>query len=207
MTVPSLRSPRFLNMALCLIAWVSVEVAAIGAQKITITDLDVPIARMDDLHAQKVIRKPVTAPARIAWRDQTLNRAVSREAGLYRIDPLLIHAVIEQESGGRPRVRSRKGAVGVMQLMPHTGVRFGVRDRYSVDDNVRGGVGYLVWLLDLFEGDVTLALAAYNAGEAAVLKFGRRVPPYRETQNYVMSIARRYKQLRDQSPAEGLNRR
>lgn len=184
---------------MCLTVLNSVDIAAVNAQKLTITDLDLPVTVVENTRPVETDSRRVTESALGVWRDRTLNRAVSREAGFYRIDPLLIHAVIEQESGGRARARSSKGAVGVMQLMPRTGLRFGVRDRYSVDDNVRGGVGYLVWLLDFFKGDVTLALAAYNAGEGAVIKYGRRVPPYRETQNYVISIARRYKQLRDNS--------
>lgn len=123
-----------------------------------------------------------------------LEQAVRSQAARHRIDPLLLFALINQESGGRARARSYKGAMGVMQLMPGTARRFGVRDPFQVSEGVRGGVEYLAWLLDYFKGDVVRALAGYNAGEGAVMRY-HGVPPYRETQDYVRRIARRYQDL------------
>lgn len=110
----------------------------------------------------------------------------------YRIDPLLIYAQMHQESSFKIRARSHKGASGLMQLMPATARRFGVTKIYDPRQNIEAGVRYMRWLLDYFDQDVVLALAGYNAGEGAVLKYGRQVPPYRETREYVRRIGARY---------------
>ena len=110
----------------------------------------------------------------------------------YRIDPLLIYAQMHQESSFKIKATSHKGASGLMQLMPATARRFGVTKIYDPKQNIDAGVKYMRWLLDYFDQDVVLALAGYNAGEGAVLKFGRNIPPYRETQEYVRRISARY---------------
>lgn len=115
----------------------------------------------------------------------------------YRIDPLLIYAQMHQESSFKIRATSHKGASGLMQLMPATARRFGVTKIYDPKQNVDAGVKYMRWLLDFFGQDVVLALAGYNAGEGAVLKYGRNVPPYRETQEYVRRITSRYRAISD----------
>jgi soluble lytic murein transglycosylase-like protein len=117
----------------------------------------------------------------------------------YRIDPLLIYAQMHQESSFKLRARSHKGASGLMQLMPATARRFGVTSIYDPRQNIDAGVKYMRWLLDNFNQDVVLALAGYNAGEGAVMKYGRRVPPYRETQEYVRRITARYNSISDPS--------
>jgi soluble lytic murein transglycosylase-like protein len=101
---------------------------------------------------------------------------------------------MHQESRFRAGATSTAGAAGLMQLMPATAARYGVRDIYDPAQNVEGGTRYLRDLLKLFGGRVDLALAGYNAGEGAVMKYGNRVPPYRETQNYVRAIGGRYTQ-------------
>ena len=116
-----------------------------------------------------------------------LNSLVRRTASQLDVEPELIHAVIRQESGYDPYAVSHKGAKGLMQLMPATAKRFGVKDVFDPAENVQGGVKYLRQLLDRYDGDRRLALAAYNAGEGAVDRFGG-VPPYRETQDYVDRI-------------------
>jgi hypothetical protein len=103
------------------------------------------------------------------------------------IDPVLVRAVIQVESAYQPRARSSKGAMGLMQLMPDTARRYAVRDPYDPTSNIEAGTRHLKMLLDRFE--LSLALAAYNAGEAAVERF-RGIPPYRETQDYVRSVLR-----------------
>ena len=115
----------------------------------------------------------------------------------YGIDPLLIYSQMHQESSFKIRARSHKGASGLMQLMPATARRFGVTQIYDPRQNIDAGVKYMRWLLDTFRGDVLLALAGYNAGEGAVMKYGWNIPPYRETQEYVRRITARYNAISD----------
>jgi Transglycosylase SLT domain len=115
----------------------------------------------------------------------------------YNIDPLLIYSQMHQESSFKITARSYKGASGLMQLMPATARRFGVTSIYDPKQNIDAGVRYMRWLLDTFKGDVVLALAGYNAGEGAVMKYGWNVPPYRETQEYVRRITSRYNSISD----------
>jgi|SRR5579871_2235885 soluble lytic murein transglycosylase-like protein len=112
---------------------------------------------------------------------------VKEAAERHRIDPALIRAVIETESGWNAAAVSRKGAVGLMQLVPSTAQRFGVKDLFSPKQNVDAGVRYLKALLERYNGNLELALAAYNAGEGAVDR-ARGVPAYRETRNYVQRV-------------------
>lgn len=105
-----------------------------------------------------------------------------------RLSPALVHAVILAESHYDPRAVSAKGAVGLMQLMPATGKRFGARDLFSAEQNVAAGASYLRWLMGQFDNHLDLVLAAYNAGEQAVINAGCRVPGYPETQAYVKGI-------------------
>lgn len=115
----------------------------------------------------------------------------------YGIDPLLIYSQMHQESSFKITATSNKGASGLMQLMPATARRFGVTKIYDPQQNIDAGVKYMRWLLDTFRGDVVLALAGYNAGEGAVMKYGWNVPPYRETQEYVRRIMSRYNSISD----------
>ena len=117
------------------------------------------------------------------------------------VDPLLLYSIMHQESTFKPRALSHKGASGLMQLMPGTARRFGVSSIWDPRQNVEGGARYMRFLLDMFKGDVSLALAGYNAGEGAVMKYGYRVPPYNETQEYVRRISKRYSIIRDPSSA------
>lgn len=125
------------------------------------------------------------------------DRHIVESSHKYRIDPLLIYAQMHQESAFKIRATSHKGASGLMQLMPATARRFGVTKIYDPKQNIEAGVRYMRWLLDTFNQDVVLALAGYNAGEGAVMKYGNRVPPYRETQEYVRRISARYSMISD----------
>jgi len=122
-----------------------------------------------------------------------LDSLIRQNGSRYNVDPYLIFLVMEQESHFNTHAVSPKGARGLMQLMPGTGARFGVRRPHDAAQNISGGTRYLRELLNRFNNRVDLVLASYNAGEGAVAKFGNRVPPYKETRNYVKKISYRYK--------------
>lgn len=129
--------------------------------------------------------------------DAVIDSFIVDSSRRYSIDPLLIYSQMHQESTFKLRATSPKGASGLMQLMPATARRFGVEKIYDPKQNIEGGVRYMRFLLDTFNGDVVLALAGYNAGEGAVMKYGWQVPPYRETQEYVRRITDRYSAISD----------
>jgi len=117
------------------------------------------------------------------------------------VDPLLLYSIMHQESTFKLHAISPKGARGLMQLMPPTAIRYGVSNIFDPRQNIEGGARYLAFLLGHFDNDLSLALAGYNAGEGAVEKYGWRMPPYSETQEYVRRITRRYALLRDPNAA------
>jgi soluble lytic murein transglycosylase-like protein len=141
----------------------------------------------------------VAAAGGNAWRESgwtsgnaRIDHLIKLNAARFGVDPYLVFCVIEQESQFKHYARSPKGAQGLMQLMPGTARRLGVRRPYDPAENIMGGTRYLKELMDLFDGRVDLVLASYNAGEGAVMKYGRNVPPYRETRDYVKKIGKRY---------------
>ena len=131
-----------------------------------------------------------------------IDSLIKQNGAKYGVDPYLIFCVMEQESHFNSRALSPKGARGLMQLMPGTAARFGVRKASDPAQNIAGGTRYLKELMGRFNGRIDLVLAGYNAGEGAVMKFGHRVPPYRETRNYVKRISYRYRQARPAVPAK-----
>jgi soluble lytic murein transglycosylase-like protein len=137
--------------------------------------------------------------AAIAPRE--LRQRIDEHALAQDLDPKLVEALIRAESAFNARALSNKGAMGLMQLMPGTASELGVENAFDVEENLRGGTTYLRSLLDRFSGDVTLALAGYNAGPAAVEKYGG-VPPYPETTAYVRRILTSY----GTAPAKGQRR-
>ncbi|MGD0960132.1 MAG: lytic transglycosylase domain-containing protein [Methylomonas sp.] len=117
---------------------------------------------------------------------------IYKAAVKHNMDPKLLHAVIQAESAYNPNAVSSAGAVGLMQLMPDTARRYGVSDRRDAEQNIDGGARYLKDLLAMFNSNLRLAVAGYNAGEGAVMKYNNTVPPYPETQNYVQQVLSLY---------------
>lgn len=147
-------------------------------------------ARYRSLDSGRVEPRPAAPEAR------PYGAVVDEAAQRYGLEPALLHAVITVESGYNPRAVSRRGAAGLMQLMPVTARRLGVIDVFNPVENIHAGARYLMELMQRFGSDVRLALAAYNAGEAAVVKHGYRIPPYRETAAYVPKVVGLYTKYR-----------
>jgi soluble lytic murein transglycosylase-like protein len=164
----------------------------------------------DDPHYKLVVRTPVeptaspgsaNAAARWLAHSADYDAAIQRAAFASEVHPALLRAVIVVESGFNPRAISRRGAIGLMQLLPGTARRYGAFNAFDPEQNIHAGARYLAALITRFGGDnLELVLAAYNAGEAAVEKYGRQIPPYRETQLYVPNVLKMYRALLDQAP-------
>ena len=217
----SIHSYRVLGLIVMLCVGSSVS----AGQQLRVSDADVLLERMGEGEASGEITVGAVPKSRASGGvlvnrhrgiEGRLERAIYRESARHNLDPNLVFAIVWQESGFKLNAVSSKNARGPMQLMPETAARFGVRNPHDPDQAVSGGVAYLVWLLDRFGGNVSLALAAFNSGELAVeaYLYGRTVvlnngkvinrrgirndgiPPYAETVNYVRSIAQRYRLLR-----------
>jgi Transglycosylase SLT domain len=202
---------------MCLGSGVSV------GQRVRISDADVSLIQVSEEESGPRVgsdgrerRSQLSILRRNRSKEQMLlQQAIYEESAKHKIDPNLVLALVWQESGFKLNAVSEKNARGPFQLMPHTAARFGVRNPHDAKESVRGGVRYLVELLDRFGGNVSLALAAYNAGELSVEAYlygktvivegkvinrrGMRtdgIPPYAETINYVRRVAERYRLLR-----------
>jgi len=133
---------------------------------------------------------PVAVPLAVQTEREGYERLIQEHATRHSLRPDLVRAVIQVESGFNPLARSSKGAMGLMQLMPATAHELGIYDPYDPAENIRGGTAYLRRLIDRYQGNEELALAAYNAGSTAVDRYGRTVPPYRETREYVKKVGK-----------------
>jgi soluble lytic murein transglycosylase-like protein len=155
-----------------------------------LTDRPMPDMKLVKRYASSGARaaRPGDSLAAMQRRRDRLAPLIERAAAASGLESALVHAVIRAESAYRADAVSHMGAVGLMQLMPATAERYGVEDRRNPADNLSGGTRYLRDLLEMFDNDLTLALAAYNAGENAVIRYGRQVPPFKETQGYVRRV-------------------
>ena len=162
--------------------------------------VEAPKRRSVESVTQKGLPVKRTSLEGLSTGNQALDDYIEDFSLDFDIDPLLIYAQMSQESKFKGKATSNKGARGYMQLMPATARRFGVTNIYNPKQNIKAGVKYMRWLLDKFGGDLRLALAGYNAGEGAVLKYGNKLPPYRETQNYVLKIMSHYDLISNSSP-------
>jgi soluble lytic murein transglycosylase-like protein len=161
----------------------------------------------DDPRYRLIVRTPQENPAGVpadarraaSWlaRSTDYDAAITRAAGAANVHPELVRAVIVVESGFNPRAISRRGAVGLMQLLPTTARRYGAFNAFDPEQNIRAGARYLADLIARFGSEnLELVLAAYNAGEEAVERYGRHIPPYKETRAYVPNVLKMYRALR-----------
>jgi soluble lytic murein transglycosylase-like protein len=139
-------------------------------------------------------------PMAFSKNREKFNEEIKRAASVYQLDEALLHAVISVESGYNSRIVSKKGAVGLMQLMPDTAKRYKIKNSFDPAQNIQGGAQYLSSLLVQFDNNVQLALAAYNAGENNVRKYGGRIPPFPETIAYVPKVMDLYAGYRQAIP-------
>lgn len=180
-------------------AWANIY--SFTAEDGTVSLSNVPVDSRYKLLANDSGEAPKSRPdsaAGSAGNKARYEKIINEVADTYGVDQALLHAVITVESGYSPRAVSRKGACGLMQLMPGTARRYGVEDALDPVQNLHGGTRYLRDMLTLFDNDVSLALAAYNAGETSVMKYGRRIPPFRETTSYVPKVLAVYKKYQVQ---------
>jgi|SRR6185295_10394182 len=178
-----------------------------SASKVKLTSKSFPTPRLieTNINARLADLKNGTALAGFTTGNANIDSFIVDSGTRNSVDPLLLYSIMHQESTFKPFALSNKGARGLMQLMPATARRFGVTSIFDPRQNIEGGARYVRFLLDQFNGDVALALAGYNAGEGAVMKYGNRVPPYRETQEYVRRISTRYGLIRDPLAASHAN--
>jgi len=179
---------------------------AVGTTSSLVMIFEAPLVRKVSV-LERAIETERPSRSRI-WRGNEPSRKhiealLHAAARTHGIDEMLLRAVVHVESGFNPLARSHAGAAGLMQLMPATAQRYGVRDRHDVAQNIEGGTRYLKDLLKMFKGDISLALAAYNAGEGAVQKYGNRIPPYSETRAYVPAVLARYREYLQYLKAAG----
>ncbi len=201
----SIRSAAFVFSAVLIVLLANSSIASAQISKVTNTDgrqlfinTEPPVVtRLMPSKPRATIYLPeevsflgTNRPAMNIDRDG-VEKLVREAADRHRVDPALVRAVIETESNWNPAARSRKGALGLMQLIPTTAQRFGVNDAYNPQQNVDAGVRYLKVLLERYNGNLDLALAAYNAGEGAVDR-AHGIPSYRETRNYVQKVQNAY---------------
>lgn len=168
-----------------------------GQLKVSQTPLAGAIAF--DPHRPVAVRSSTRLPAATRGNSPSPPPAYARWAPLinqvaaeHAVDAHLLHAIVTVESAYNPQARSHAGALGLMQVIPATGKRFGASDLLDPLQNLRAGTAYLVWLDKRFDGDLDLMLAAYNAGEGAVQRHGNRIPPYAETRQYVAKVTALY---------------
>jgi hypothetical protein len=174
-------------------------------QTMNVTD-GIGLSKIRHTSSSRLVMGTATSMGGYTTGDSVIDSYIVESSRRYNIDPLLIYAQMHQESAFKKRARSHKGASGLMQLMPATARRFGVTKIYDPQQNIDAGVKYMRWLLDKFGGDLVLALAGYNAGEGAVMKYGYNVPPYRETRNYVKRITARYNKISNPNYARSVKR-
>ena len=160
-------------------------------------------ARIDHIEREAVAESGSNRVRGWTTGHSKIDGLIKQNGAKYGVDPYLIFCVMEQESHFNARALSPKGARGLMQLMPGTAARFGIRRPSDPAQNIAGGTRYLKQLMGQFNGRIDLVLASYNAGEGAVMKFGRKVPPYRETRDYVKRISYRYRKAKPATPPKG----
>jgi soluble lytic murein transglycosylase-like protein len=142
-------------------------------------------------------READSSPIPVMTKDKLFNPIIIEVAGHHEMDPALIKAIIMAESGHNPKAVSKRGAKGLMQLMPITAKSLGVEDVFDPEHNIKAGVVYFKKLLNQFDGDVKLALAAYNAGSRKVRKY-KGIPPFKATRIYIRKVFRYYEKYKEQ---------
>lgn len=163
--------------------------------------LHMSVSRQASGSAWRTVAVSPASPLPSGSIDRTLRELVADRSQAYGVPAALVLAVMQVESNFDPAARSSAGAVGLMQIMPMTGLRYGVSQKLDHPrTNIDVGARYLKDLLRMFDGDTELALAAYNAGEGAVIKHGRRIPPYAETRAYVPRVMRLYERYNKHNP-------
>jgi soluble lytic murein transglycosylase-like protein len=196
-----------LGCSLCQQGWGNIYAYAAEDGTVSLTNLPtdgrftllVGVPEQTSPNLGRADRKGKSNPAKADSRLAGYRMIVDEVSRTYGMESALLHAVISVESRYNPKAVSKKGAVGLMQLMPQTAKRYWVSDAFDPRQNLDGGAQYLRDLLRMFNNDLHLALAAYNAGEQAVMKHGNRIPPYGETQRYVPLVLDRYKRFQTDS--------
>lgn len=193
--------PTLIILGICLMqpAWPDIYVYSAGDGTVSLSNVpaDNRYAVLVPSPQETMTAAGARGPALQLANKAQYDRLVAETAHAYGLESALLHAVITVESRYSPTAVSRKGAVGLMQLMPKTAKHYGVTDSFDPVQNLNGGARHLQYLLKIFNNDISLALAAYNAGEGSVMKYGNRIPPFRETMNYVPQVLGFYQRYQE----------